>query len=440
MQRFGIWLAGSIWRRLLVFVIVTLIGAAAVIKIVFRPERPDPERPVICSQETSARPERTEQTEEPEEPKDFAAEPSADETQTDEADSARSFVGRPVRDVFDAWGNTYEIGGYMGGYQVGFPERKAAVVLDKSADAWDAPLTGEETVRYELHWGDYPLEEAYVSRMTYAELAAAAEAAGSMIELSGRMEGYESESIAQIASVECGGLEYSYTWETGKKLSDPCSKVVIGYPHPTQLPGDSYQEAYRTVLNALQEEYGAGERDETGYLHGVVYAELLDFERSGTPALLCAVVPDGSTRLSNRLLLYVWNGEAARCILDTTVGVHYGTTDVYAPITVSEADGTVWIVIGNSEESSMEDECTAYTVKDGVLKLRLFYAANTEGETWPPYEENLDAFFIDGRSVSRETYFSQRNSLKEAPNAKVTDVLWQADPALVSDTLEQLAR
>lgn len=252
------------------------------------------------------------------------------------------------------------------------------------------------------------------------------------------MEGYESEGIAHIASVECGGLEYSYTWETGKKLSDPCSKVVIGYPHPTQIPGDSYQEAYRTVLHALQTEYGAGEQDETGVLHGVVYAELLDFEEGGVPALLCAAAPDGSTGMRNRLLLYVWNGEAASCVLNTTVGVHYGTTDAYAPITVSDVDGNLWIVIGNSEESGMEDECTAYTVRNGVLRLQLFYAENIEGETWPPVEENLDVFYIDGCSVSRETYFSQRNSLKNADNAKVTDILWQADPATVAYVLEQL--
>ena len=45
---------------------------------------------------------------------------------------------------------------------------------------------------------------------------------------------------------------------------------------------------------------------------------------------------------------------------------------------------------------------------------------------------------IDGCSVSREAYFSQRNSLKDGDNAKVTDVLWQADPATVAYVLEQL--
>lgn len=274
--------------------------------------------------------------------------------------------------------------------------------------------------------------------MTYAELTDAAEASGGTIELSGRMEGYESEGIAQIASVECGGLEYSYTWETGKKLSDPCGKVVIGYSHPTIYHGNSYQEAYQTALYALQAEYGVGERDENGFLRGVVYAELLDFEGGRAPALLCAAVPDGSTGMRNRLLLYVWDGEAARCVLNTTVGVHYGTTDAYEPIIVSDVGGTLWIMLGNSEESSLKDECTAYTVKDGVLNLRVFYAENTEGETWPPVEENLDVFYIDGCSVSREAYFSQRNSLKDADNAKVTDVLWQADPATVAYVLEQL--
>lgn len=433
MQQFGIWLAGSIWRRILIVLLVTLLGVSVVVKIVFKLELVGHEEPVICRPEIPDLPD-----EQPEQPDDTPAEQPADEPEADKADGVTLFVGHPVQDVFDAWGETYDTGGYMGGFMVSFPQRKAAVILDKSGSAWDAPLTGEEPVIYELHWGDYQLEEQYSSLMTYAELTDAAEASGSTIELSGRMEGYESEGIAQIASVECGGLEYSYTWETGKKLSDPCGKVVIGYPHPTLYPGDSYQEAYQTVIYTLKEEYGGGVRNENGFLRGVVYAELLDFEEGEVPALLCVAVPDDASGMVNRLLLYVWNGEAARCVLNTTVGVHYGTTDAYEPITVSNVDGTLWVLIGNSEQSSMEDECTAYTVRDGLLKLQLFYAENTEGETWPPYEENLDTFYIDGCRVSSETYFAQRDSLRNADNAKTTDVLWQADLESVAHVLEQL--
>lgn len=433
MQQLGIWLAGSIWRRILIVLLVTLLGVTVVVKIVFELELVGHEETVICRPEIPDFPD-----EQPEQPDDTPAEQPADEPEADKADGVTLFVGHPVQVVFDAWGETYDTGGYMGGFMVSFPQRKAAVILDKSGSAWDAPLTGEEPVLYELHWGKYQLEENYSSLMTYAELTDAAEASGGTIELSGRMEGYESEGIAQIASVECGGLEYSYTWETGKKLSDPCGKVVIGYSHPIIYPGNSYQKAYQTALYALQAEYGVGERDENGFLRGVVYAELLDFEGGRVPALLCAAVPDGSTGMRNRLLLYVWDGEAARCVLNTTVGVHYGTTDAYEPIIVSDVGGTLWIMLGNSEESSLKNECTAYTVKDGVLNLRVFYAENTEGETWPPVEENLDVFYIDGCSVSREAYFSQRNSLKDADNAKVTDVLWQADPATVAYVLEQL--
>lgn len=432
MQPFGIWFAGSLWRKVLIIVIVALLGLAAVVRIVVKLELADNEQPVICV------PEIADQPDPPKQPDHTEPEHPADEPEAGEEDSVTLFVGHPARDVFDAWGETYETGGYMGGFMVSFPQRKAAVILDKSGSDWDMPLTGEEIVLYELHWGTYQLEEAYTSLMTYAELERAAEASGSMIELFGRMEGYESDGIAQIASVDCGGLTYSYTWGTGKKLSDQCDKVVIGYPHITQLFGNCYQEAYQSALYSLREEYGTGEHDETGFLHGVVYAELITFEDISEPALLCVAIPDALTGMSNRLFLFVWTGEAARCVLNTTVGVHYGTTDTYAPITISNVDGTQWILIGNSEQSGMVDECTAYTINNGVLKLRLFYAENTEGETWPPIDENLDVFYIDGHSVSQETYCSQRDSLKYADGAIVTDVLWQADPASVEYVLEQL--
>lgn len=231
MQQFGIWLAGSIWRRILIVLLVTLLGVTVVVKIVFELELVGHEETVICRPEIPDFPD-----EQPEQPDDTPAEQHSDEPEADKADGVTLFVGHPVQVVFDAWGETYDTGGYMGGFMVSFPQRKAAVILDKSGSAWDAPLTGEEPVLYELHWGNYQLEENYSSLMTYAELTDAAEASGGTIELSDRMEGYESEGIAQIASVECGGLEYSYTWETGKNCQTPAARSSLDIRTPQSTP------------------------------------------------------------------------------------------------------------------------------------------------------------------------------------------------------------
>ncbi|NLT64191.1 MAG: hypothetical protein GXY01_06960 [Clostridiales bacterium] len=212
---------------------------------------------------------------------------------------------------------------------------------------------------------------------------------------------------------------------TGEKNADQTEKenTETAYDDKTEEETD-YKELYLDKVTEFVGKYGEYDIDpDTQAVNGVKYGELIDFENDGVPEMLL---------ICNRTA-YIFGcvGSDIVELLNTPIGTAFGCTDVSYFLNISEVDGKTYIIADNTTAGWSEDNWTAFTVEDGAVTKKQFFA-KTDGNNDYPDIEFLNSFYIDGSEVSSEEYLSQRSLLRE--NARSIDAVW-ADYSATHDEL-----
>lgn len=93
--------------------------------------------------------------------------------------------------------------------------------------------------------------------------------------------------------------------------------------------------------------------------------------------------------------------------MDAQAAGEFGHTDLSWTIRFPKVEAKPYIVLNHSEDTWRQDSWTAYTVENGTLKTREFWA-ETDGKNPFPGEEFLSRFQIDGQAVSGEDYRAEK--------------------------------
>lgn len=180
-------------------------------------------------------------------------------------------------------------------------------------------------------------------------------------------------------------------------------------PTPPETPHTmpEWQVAYINVLNQLIREHGQSTFDATSYITtaGVKYANLLDFNGDGLRELL--VVIDRTVQL------YTAEGNQAKLLFEGSIGVRLGQTDVSYHFLLNSHSDPITLVLYHSTDEWNEEAITLVSLdsKGNVKQKELLARSSLRNDT--PSLDNMNEFYIDGSSVSREAYTTVRDAATE---------------------------
>ena len=202
-------------------------------------------------------------------------------------------------------------------------------------------------------------------------------------------------------------------------------------------PAPDYERIYHAFLTERMETDGVCLPDEqTGLMGGVLYADVQDFDGDGIPELVCVV-----GNMAHLYTIEQKNGEAHMApLLEVEAGGEYGHTDVCLKFRFPLVDGKPYIVVNHTGNEWSQDSWTAYTLVDGEVKAKEFFA-ETDGNNEYPSDEFLVDCRIDGASVSPADYVAEKEKFyKEGtPEIDVAFMDAQAAMADLEALLERLA-
>ena len=175
----------------------------------------------------------------------------------------------------------------------------------------------------------------------------------------------------------------------------------------------AYRAAYAKKLSALRTKFGAPKGEYSVEKNGVLFADLLDWDRDGTPELF-TLTHEGIVNDWDTFRFQIWKEQdgTAVSLLDTVVNSSHGflssDLDFYL---MRSNEGVLTVCVDDSHEFADLKE-TYYTLSDGTVQSTVLTAQSSVGG-WTEDAEPLDpdAYQIDGITCEKAAFNVRRSAL-----------------------------
>lgn len=175
-------------------------------------------------------------------------------------------------------------------------------------------------------------------------------------------------------------------------------------------PAD-YKAAFAEVVDSFEQKYGEWvskkkESSVNGYGTGVLFCDLFDWDRDGSPELFVGYNTENKDRLLlSDLEVFTYKDGNARRILHGKPGRAYGETGSYQDFGfVLEADGTIMLCLSHTENGWDTEAITQYRYIDGKVTSVELTAQAEDYDKDSDEPPELNVFRIDGEKVSEAQY------------------------------------
>lgn len=188
-------------------------------------------------------------------------------------------------------------------------------------------------------------------------------------------------------------------------VTPPDTKPNEPAPPETPQTMPEWQVAYINLLNDLIREHGSSAIDATSHMatDGVKHARLLDFNGDGIRELVVV--------LDRTVQLYTAQGNEAKLLFKGNIGCRLGQTDVSYRFLLNSHSTPITLALFHSADEWNEEAITLISVDDkGNVKQRELLSRSSLRNDIPSLD-NMNEFYIDGITVTREEYMALRDSV-----------------------------
>lgn len=185
-----------------------------------------------------------------------------------------------------------------------------------------------------------------------------------------------------------------------------------------EKPKVTYTECFKKDIEAVISRYGKYVNvDDTGYINGLKYGTLIDFEKDGVPELL--LLHDCTVEI------YRFDGKESNRIFSDELGSRYLQSDVSTTFGLNTESDTPYVIVYHSKSSWVSEALTVFTLKKGQNVIKKFYADIGEEEPEYPLTDGFVNFKINNKDVSEAEYKSERE--KVFNGEKEVDANWEEE-------------
>jgi len=174
---------------------------------------------------------------------------------------------------------------------------------------------------------------------------------------------------------------------------------------------DNGENIYSAEINKIVQNYGVFEEDNNHLLQGLIYGELIDFDRNGTEEMLL-IYNDKNKKALYKAIVVVYTIKEGQLIkvFEEKVYSYLGQTDIGYQINIKDTDDKAFLVVNSNDimgENIDIETVSVFSMSNGVPEQHEYY-----GEVlpwWDTYEFVYSKCMINGNVVSEKEYKEKLN-------------------------------